>query len=133
MKKLEELKESIEFEELNEMLRDCIGYDGYFNDLDYWENDQEFFDCMYNDKMELVRALSYGNYNYMDAYVKINAYGNIESCSDFEYQKNVEDQKEEIVEHYLELYADDNVYPSNSLKEKLYNYYEESEEESEGE
>lgn len=129
--KFEELKESITFEELNEMLRDCIGYDGSFEDLDYWENDEEFFDCMFADKMEIVRALSYGNYNYMDAYVKINAYGNIDSCCGYEYQQEVEAQKEEIIDHYLELYADDNVCPSESLKQKLYTYYEEDEEESE--
>lgn len=129
--KFEELKDSITFEELEEMLRDCIGYDGSFEDLDYWENDEEFFDCMFNDKIELVRALSYGNYNYMDSYVTINAYGNIESCDEYEYQQNVEGQKEEIIEHYLELYSDNNVYPSESLKQKLYDYYEEESEDQE--
>lgn len=126
--KFQELVDSISFEELEEMLRDCIGYDGYFEDLDYWENDEEFFNTFYEGRMnELVRALSYGNYNYMDEYVHINAYGNIDSANEYDYKEDIESQKEDIVEHYLDLYKDNSVYPSNEIKEKLDKYIEEEE------
>ena len=39
-------------------------------------------------------------------------------------------EKEEIVEHYLDLYADNNVDPSDKLKQKLYDYYEEEEDDT---
>ena len=129
--KFEELKERVTFEELEEMLQDSISYDGYFEDLDYQLNDDEFFEIYFSKPIEAVRAAHFGNYNYMDDYVKFNAYGNLESCSEYERQQNIERQKDEIIEHYLELYADDNVYPSESLKQKLYTYYEEESEDQE--
>ena len=125
MDKYLELKENITTEELSEMLQDCISYDGYFEDLDYQENNEEFFECYFQDKMEVARAVYYGDYNFMDDYVRFNAYGNLESCSEYEMEQQIEDRKEEILDHYLELYADDNVYPSRDLKQKLYDYYEE--------
>lgn len=129
--KYDELLESITIEELDEMLSDCIGYDGYFEELDYQPNDEEFFDCYFKDKMEIARAVCYGNYNYMDDFVKFNTYGNLESCSAYEKEQNIEDRKEEILNHYLELYSNNNVYPSVELEQKLRNFYEENEEECE--
>lgn len=129
--KFEELKESITFEELEEMLQDCISYDGYFEDLDYQPNNDEFFEIYFSKPIDAVRAAHYGSYNYMDDYVKFNAYGNLDSCSEYEREKEIEENKEEIIDHYLKLYSDDHVYPSESLKQKLYTYYEENEEESE--
>ena len=129
---VEKLKEEITFDELEEMLRDCIGYDGYFEDLDYWENDEEFFETFYQGRLnELVRALSYGNYNYMDEYVHINAYGNIDSANKYDYQAEIEGYEDEIIEHYLELYEENNVYPSQDLKNKIDECIEEEEENDE--
>lgn len=129
MDKYNELLESITTEELNEMLQDCISYDGSFDDLDYQMNDEEFFEVYFKDKMEVARAICYGNYNYMDAYVKFNAYGNLESCDEWERNKDFEDRKEEILDHYLELYSNNHVFPSADLEQKIRTYYEEDEEE----
>lgn len=129
MDKYNELLESITTEELREMLQSCNEYDESFDDLDYQVNDEVFFEIYFSDKMEVARAICYGDYNYMDAYVKFNAYGNLESCNEWEMEKEIEDRKAEILDHYLELYSDDNVYPSADLKQKLYDYYEEDEEE----
>ena len=132
MEKFEQLKNEITFEELQEMLYDCISYDGSFEDLDYRENDEEFFEDYFRTKHEVARAICYGDYNYMDDFVRFNAYGNLESASEYQVEEEIENYREEIIEHYLELYADNNVYPSESLKQKLYDFYEEeNEEESE--
>lgn len=130
MERLEQLKNEITFEELQEMLYDCIGYDGSFEDLDYRENSEYFFEDYFATKDEVARAVCYGDYNYMDDFVKFNAYGNLESASKYQVEEEIENYREEIIEHYLELYADNDVYPSNELKAKLYDFYEE--EESEG-
>lgn len=130
-KKLEELKENVTIEELKEMLFDCISYDGSFEDLDFRENDEYFFEDYFRTKDEVARAICYGEYNYMDDYVRFNAYGNLESANQYEVEEEIENYKEEIIEHYLELYADNNVYPSDKLKVKLYDFYEEDEEEKE--
>lgn len=132
MEKFEKLKNEITFEELQEMLQDCIGYDGSFEDLDYRENDEDFFETYFRTKNEVARAICYGDYNYMDDFVRFNAYGNLESASKYQVEEEIENYEEEIIEHYLELYADDNVYPSGTLKTKLDDFYEEeNEEESE--
>lgn len=130
MDKYNELLESITTEELNEMVQDCISYDGSFDNLDYQYNDEEFFEVYFKDKMEVARAICYGNYNYMDAYVKFNAYGNLESCSEWEKEREIEGYKEEILDHYLELYSNNHVCPSVDLEQKLNDYYEEDEEEN---
>ena len=57
---------------------------GYSDDRIY-ENEEEFFEIHYYDRMmELVRALG-GNkdYNFHDEYVKMDGYGNPESISDY--------------------------------------------------
>lgn len=116
----EKLNDKITTEELIEMVRDCIGYDGSFEDLDYYENDEYFFQDFFQNKVdEAVRAVCYGNYEYMDDYVKFNAYGNLDSCSEYEYRDEVEDQREDIIEHYFELYESNNVYPSDTIEEKI--------------
>ena len=132
MEKFEQLKNEVTFEELQEMLYDCISYDGSFEDLDYRENDEYFFEDYFRTKDEVARAICYGDYNYTDDFVRFNAYGNLESASKYQVEEEIENYREEIIEHYLELYADNNVYPSESLKQKLYDFYEEeNEEESE--
>ena len=129
MEKFEQLKNEVTFDELKEMLYDCIGYDGSFEDLDYRENDEDFFETYFRTKDEVARAICYGDYNYTDDFVRFNAYGNLESASKYQVEEEIENYREEIIEHYLELYADNNGYPSESLKQKLYDFYEEENEE----
>lgn len=98
------LVEELDTTTLIEMVRDINNWDGSFEDLDYWSNDDDFFEELYDGRIsELVRALSFGSYNYMDEYVKINTYGNIESATTLEFKNKVNKQHEEIIERYLEL------------------------------
>ena len=80
------------------IVQDINSYDGSFDNLDYRDNDEEFFERYANDPYELARAISYGEYNFMDDYVKINAYGNIESTNEYELEKELDDYKEEIID-----------------------------------
>lgn len=118
---MEELKEYVlKNEDLLELVRDINSYDGSLDWLDYQENDEEFFDIYYNNALEAVRAVCYGDYNYTDEYVKINAYGNLESCNKYELEEELRDNIEEITERLLELY--NNLYISDELKEKIEEY-----------
>ena len=54
-----------------------------------YENDEYFFDEAFATKYEAVRAVCYGNYNYTDAYVVFNGYGNLDSFSSYEIQNHV--------------------------------------------
>ena len=126
--KFDELMEVIDDVELQEMLFECISYDGSFDWLDYQENDEYFFENYFRTKDEVARAICFGSYNYSDEFVKFNAYGNLESTSRWQMEDEINENKEEIIAHYLELYEANHTYPSSSLEEKLNAFYEEDEE-----
>ena len=80
--------------------------------LDYlrvYENDEEFFEMFFsNNPMELARAIYYGDYKYSDEYVRFNGYGNLESLSDYQYEKELKDNINEIIDELMENY--NNIY-----------------------
>ena len=92
----------------NSQLRDMVSqvnsYDGSLENLEYYENDDDFFNTFFsNNVIEAVRAVSFGDYNYSDDFVKFDAYGNLESASEYEYYSELENYADEIAERYLEL------------------------------
>ena len=135
MKKEERFKkimEEVTTEQLIDMVKDCISYDGSFDDLDVWEFDEEFFEVFFNNKnaMEICRATVFGNVSWCDDYIHFNAYGNLESMSKYDFEQSVEDQRDEIIEHFIELYEENNVdIYDNDLKELIDEYINEEEEE----
>ena len=103
-------------EQLELMVREMNAWDGSFDNLAVYENDDEFFQIFFESRaMEAVRAVSYGNYNYMDEYVRFNGYGNIESLSEREWHQELEDEADDIVEQYLEMVEDGSVVPLKDL------------------
>lgn len=94
----------LDHSQLAEMTRDVNSYDGSLENLEVYDNDDEFFNTFFqNNVLEAVRAVSFGDYHYSDDYVKFNGYGNLESMSDYEYNSLLEDYADEIAERYLEL------------------------------
>lgn len=88
-------------EEVKELVGDINAWDGSFDYLAVYENDDEFFDLFFQSPMEAVRACHYGEYNYCDDYVKINAYGNADSCSEWEYEEELKENIDDVID-YLE-------------------------------
>ena len=71
-------------EALLSIVRDINSYNGSLEHLDFYENDEEFFEMFFhNNPMEAVRASFYGHYNYSDDYVRFNGYGNLESFNEW--------------------------------------------------
>lgn len=100
---IKKLKEELTLDELKEMVSDVNCWNGQLDDYYWYENDEWFFQDFFGHKVdEAVRAVCYGNYEYMDDYVQFNAYGNLDSCSELEYDKQIEDGVEEIIEVYLD-------------------------------
>ena len=95
--------------------------------LDFWENDEEFFNTFFNNPMEAIRATYYGNYNYNDDYVKFNGYGNIDSYSEYERIEEIKDNIDDIVDNLIECYY--NIYINEELESLLLELLEEEEEE----
>ena len=103
-------------EQLELMVREMNAWDGSFDNLAVYENDDEFFQIYFENKvMEAVRAISFGDYNYMDDYVRFNGYGNIESLSEYEWHQELEDEADDIVEQYLEMVEEGSVVPLKDL------------------
>ncbi len=107
-------------ETLKDVTRELISWDGYLDNLDYFENDEYFLNEMFKSPDDAVRAVCYGNYNYMDDLVKFNAYGNLESCNYYEYEQELKDNIDEIVNHLLEVYENITIY-DDKLNELLEN------------
>lgn len=96
--------------QLREMIIEVNGYDGSLENLEVYENEDYFFNTYFNNNViEAVRAVSFGDYNYSDDYVKVNAYGNLESLSEYEYAELLEDHADEIAERYLDLVESGNI------------------------
>ena len=127
--KLEQLKEKLTCEDLMELVDVCYGYNGYFYRLKAYEFDDEFFNIHFNDPMEAARATFFGNIkNWLDPYIRFNGYGNLESVDEDEYEMELKDNINEIVEKSLELYKDGNITLYGELEE-LFDEYLENEEE----
>ena len=101
---------------------DINSYDGYFDDMQWWDNDEEFFETFFGTAiMDAVRAVCYGEYNYTDEYVKINAYGNLETTNYI--QDELEGYVDDIVEHIIDNWSElNNIDVSQETKDMIEEY-----------
>ena len=113
-------------ETLLDVVSELNSWNGCLENLDFWENDEEFFNTFFNNPMEAIRATYYGNYNYNDDYVKFNGYGNIDSYSEYERIEEIKDNIDDIVENLVEYYY--NIYINEELENLLLELLEEEEE-----
>lgn len=114
------IDEEVGFSELEGMVHECSSYDGSLEEYYYYENDEYFFRTRYkDDMMSAVRAVCFGHYNYMDDYVRVNGYGNLDSKSSYDYKSDLMDSQEEIVERYAEMLEDNSVSEFKHLFEEV--------------
>lgn len=123
---MEQIKEYLEnnIDTLKDLVCECNSWDGSLEDYIYYENDEEFFQTFFYNKVdEAIRAVCYGNYEYMDDYVRFNAYGNLDSCSEYELEKELKDNVEEIFDTWYELHKENKV---NSYDKEFLNIIKEN-------
>ena len=86
-------------------LVNCINsYDGSLDDIYYYFNDDDFFAMVFGTNvLDAVRAVCYGDYRYTDDFVRLDAYGNLESANMYEIIAQYEMNKEEIADKVIEL------------------------------
>lgn len=90
-------------EELVEIARELNSWDGSFDEFNVHSFDEDFFEMMFAEKpYEAARATHFGEVNWSDDYIRFNGYGNLESLSDWDLEKEAKDRGEEIVEAMLE-------------------------------
>ena len=115
-------------EELRDVVNELNGWNGCLDWLEFWENDEYFFESFYSgmNGLEIARAIYYGDYRYNDDYVRINGYGNLESYTEDEIIEKMKDSIDEIVKNLIEEH-DGYLYLSDDIKE----IFEEAKEEEE--
>lgn len=94
---------------LRDMVSEVNSYNGELEDYIWYDNDEYFYEDYFSSKDEVARAVFYGanDYNYNDNYVRFDAYGNLETTNYIE--DDMINGAEEILDAFLELYADNNV------------------------
>ncbi len=112
---------------LLDVVSELNSWNGCLDNLDFWENDEEFFNTFFDNPMEAIRATYYGNYNYNDDYVKFNGYGNIDSFSEYERNEEIKDNIDDIVDNLIECYY--NIYINEELENLILELLEEDEKE----
>ena len=110
-------------EVLFDVVQQLNSWNGCLEWLEFYDNDEEFFETFFKDRLELARAICYGDYNYNDDYVKINSLGNVVSYTEYEMIEEIKDSIDEIVENLIEHH--DNLDLSDDIEE----IFEEAEEE----
>lgn len=111
--------EEVSVKDLEYMVRECNSYDGSLEDYCYEVNDEDFFNVHFTEPMEAVRAAYFGEYQYSDDYVRFNAYGNLKSVSTWDFEQELKDGKDEIVERYIEMLEDNSVSEYKHLFEEV--------------
>ena len=109
---------------LKDVVSELNSWNGCLDYLEVYENDEEFFNIFFEGKaMEVARAIYYGDYNYNDEYVKFNGYGNLETYSEYGYEKLLKENIEEIIECLIEYVESISIY-NEKLYELLSQYFE---------
>ena len=117
MKKNEIKKYLLNNEEtLLDVVNELNCWNGCLDYLDFWENDDEFFDTYFDSPMEIIRAIHYGDYNYTDDYVKFSGYGILVSYTEDERYENFKENIDNIVECLMEYLDDIEIYDENLEK-----------------
>ena len=124
---MEKIREYLlnDMDELDYIIAEINGWDGSLDWLEAYENDEEFFDMFFANTMEAVRSVCYGNYNYSDDLVRLDGYGNLESFSRWEYEDELKDNIDDIIERLLSVYYQIDI--DEELTELIVEYLEEEE------
>ena len=126
---LNEIKELLlnDMDTLRDVVRELDGWNGCLDYLNVYNNDEEFFDIFFaNNPAEVARAIYYGDFNYNDEYIKFNAYGNLKTLSEYDYEELLKENVEEVIDcliKYVEHISIDN----EELDDLLSQYFEDEE------
>ena len=87
-------------EDLDEMVMALNSYDDTFPELDWHENDDGFFDIMFDDYITLIKAVQNADgYSVDDRFVQISQEGYLTSTDS--YNHLLESKSEEIIDNYI--------------------------------
>ena len=102
------------------LIRTVNEYDDRLSDYKVYENDEEFFEMMFSNTMDAVRAVSFGEYDYMAELVRVNVYGNLVTLSECEYSQEVKEAFDDIMTEVESLW--DNKYVGPEIISEIQQY-----------
>ena len=108
--------DQLEGHELADIVMECDSWDGSLEDYRVDENSNEFLLMVFdNDLMKMAFAIHHGDYSPYHDYVRMDAYGHLVSMDEYEYYKDLEDNREEIYDRYEELLSEQPRFISDSF------------------
>ena len=109
MEKLNKLLDIVDSDMLMDMTREVNFWDGSLSQFNYisMEDFDEYMGHL--SPTEIACEIQYGDFNINEEYFQFNAYDNLVSYTDWEVEEDLEDNKEDIVSRFIELYEDGHV------------------------
>jgi hypothetical protein len=98
-------------EQLKEIVREVNAWDDSLEEFDYNPMDELDEILVDTSVTEILRMAHFGEFDWNDDYFTINVYGNLDSLGNYEYEKLLKDNYNEIVERYNELLEDGEIEP----------------------
>ena len=106
---IEKIKEFLlnNLEEIKNVIAEVYNWNGSLAGLEVFDNDEYFFnDIFYGSKYDLVEKIANGSYRIEDDLVRFDCYGNIESLNRREYEEELKENIDEIIEKLVSCYDD---------------------------
>ena len=106
---IEKIKEFLlnNSEEIKNVIAEVYNWNGSLAGLEVFDNDEYFFnDIFYGSKYELVEKIANGSYRIEDDLVRFNCYGDIESLNRREYEAELKENIDDIIEELIGCYDD---------------------------
>ena len=104
---MEELKEYLlnNEDKLLEVVNDLNSWNGSFENLYFYENDKYVIDELFPSAYDFAEKCACGDYNINDEYFRIDGYGNIESCNEYEMIQDMKDSIDDIIDALKDEYT----------------------------
>ena len=134
---MEKIKEFLlnNSEEIKNVIAEINNWNGSLANFEIYDNDEYFFsDIFYGSRYDLVEKIINGDYRLEDDLVRFDCYGDLESLDEWEWEEELKENIDEIIEELLDCYDDlvryyKEVNISDELKELIEEYLIEEEEE----
>lgn len=103
-------------DELKGVVGEINAYNGSLDYLEVYDNNEYTInELFYNNPYEALERCWYGSYNINHSLIKFNGYGNIETLSDDEYEIELKDNIDDILQELLK------VFNKIDVSEQIYN------------
>lgn len=126
---MEKIKEFLlnNSEEIKNVIAEINNWNGSLANFEVYDNDEYFFsDIFYGSRYDLVEKIINGDYRLEDDLVRFDFYGDLESLDEWEWEEELKENIDEIIEELLDCYDDlvryyKEVNISDELKELIEN------------